>query len=66
MDKQGELAISFIQIGNDPEATQFLKFLNDELQSAGAKFDIVNIISLDAIEAEDLTLKEVLLKAITD
>jgi len=66
MDKDEELAVSFIQIGNDPEATQFLKFLDDELKDTGAKFDIVDTVTIEEIEEEDLTLKDVLLRAITD
>ena len=66
IDKDEELAISFIQIGNDKEATEFLKFLDDDLKKMGAKFDIVDTVSIEDIEDENLTLKEVLLKAITD
>jgi hypothetical protein len=64
MDRDEELAISFIQVGNDAQATRFLKILDDELQSAGAKFDLVDTITID--DMEDLSLKEVLLNAITD
>jgi uncharacterized protein with von Willebrand factor type A (vWA) domain len=64
MDRDEELAISFIQVGNDADATKFLKVLDDELQSAGAKFDIVDTIAID--DMEDMTLTEVLLNAITD
>ncbi|WP_013323831.1 vWA domain-containing protein [Gloeothece verrucosa] len=64
MDKDEELAISFIQVGNDAQATQFLKALDDGLQSAGAKFDIVDTVTID--DMEDLTLTEVLLNAIND
>lgn len=64
MDKDEELAISFIQIGADTQATKFLKILDDELQSAGAKFDIVDTVTMD--DMEDMTLREVLLNAIVD
>ncbi len=64
MDRDEELAISFIQVGKDAGATQFLKALDDQLQSAGAKFDIVDTITMD--DMENLTLKEVLLNAIND
>jgi uncharacterized protein with von Willebrand factor type A (vWA) domain len=71
MERDEELAISFIQIGNEPEATGFLKRLDNELKSknesdGGAKFDIVDTITIDEIENEQLTLKEVLLNAIID
>ncbi len=64
IDKDEELAISFIQVGTDPDATKFLKILDDELQSAGAKFDIVDTITME--DMEDVTLTEVLLNAIVD
>ncbi len=64
MDRDAELAISFIQVGKDAEATKFLKVLDDELQGAGAKFDMVDTITID--DMEDLTLSEVLMNAITD
>ncbi|MGH1392765.1 MAG: vWA domain-containing protein [Trichormus sp.] len=64
MDRDEELAISFIQVGKDAQATRFLKVLDDELQSAGAKFDICDTITME--DMEDLSLSEVLLNAITD
>ncbi|MBW4424488.1 MAG: VWA domain-containing protein [Nostoc desertorum CM1-VF14] len=64
IDKDEELAISFIQVGTDPQATRFLKVLDDELQSAGAKFDICDTITME--DMEDLSLSEVLLNAIND
>jgi uncharacterized protein with von Willebrand factor type A (vWA) domain len=64
IDRDEELAISFIQVGTDETATKFLKILDDDLGRAGAKFDIVDTITMD--DMEDLTLKEVLLSAISD
>jgi uncharacterized protein with von Willebrand factor type A (vWA) domain len=64
MDKDEELAISFIQIGNDHQATRFLKALDDELEGVGAKFDIVDVVTIE--EMEEMTLTEVLLNAIAD
>ncbi|NEO50196.1 MAG: hypothetical protein F6K55_41390, partial [Moorea sp. SIO4A3] len=64
IDVDEELAISFIQIGNDLQATKFLKILDDELQNAGAKFDIVDTVTID--QMEDMTLTEVLINAIID
>ncbi|WP_427159594.1 vWA domain-containing protein [Aliinostoc sp. HNIBRCY26] len=64
MDRDEELAISFIQVGQDPQAARFLKILDDELQSAGAKFDICDTITME--DMEDMSLSEVLLNAITD
>jgi uncharacterized protein with von Willebrand factor type A (vWA) domain len=64
MDRDEELAISFIQVGTDPQATRFLKVLDDDLQGAGAKFDICDTITME--DMEDLSLSEVLLNAIND
>jgi hypothetical protein len=64
LDRDEELAISFIQVGMDVAATAFLKILDDDLGRAGAKFDIVDTITMN--DMEDLTLKEVLLNAIYD
>ncbi|MBD2385040.1 vWA domain-containing protein [Cylindrospermum sp. FACHB-282] len=64
MDRDEELAISFIQVGTDAQATRFLKVLDDELQSAGAKFDICDTVTME--DMEDMSLSEVLLNAITD
>ena len=64
MDRDEELAISFIQVGTDSQATKFLKILDDELQGAGAKFDICDTITID--DMEDYSLSEVLLNAIND
>jgi uncharacterized protein with von Willebrand factor type A (vWA) domain len=64
MERDEELGISMIQVGNDPTASQFLKALDDQLQGVGAKFDICDTITLD--DMADLTLSEVLLNAIND
>jgi uncharacterized protein with von Willebrand factor type A (vWA) domain len=64
IDRDEELAISFIQVGTDESATKFLKILDDDLGRAGAKFDIVDTITMN--DMEDLTLREVLLNAIID
>jgi iron-sulfur cluster repair protein YtfE (RIC family) len=64
MQKDEELAISLIQVGNDSTATKFLKILDDELEGAGAKFDLVDTVTMD--DMEGMTLKEILLNAIAD
>jgi uncharacterized protein with von Willebrand factor type A (vWA) domain len=64
MERDEELAISFIQVGKDAQATKFLKILDDELQGAGAKFDICDTITME--DMEDISLTEVLLNAIND
>lgn len=64
LDRDEELAISFIQIGDDSGARQFFKALDDQLQDIGAKFDICDTLTLD--EMEDMSLVEVLTNAIED
>jgi uncharacterized protein YegL len=64
MERDEELGISFIQVGSDPKVTRFLKALDDELQGIGAKFDIVDTVTID--DMEDMPLTEVLLNAIVD
>jgi len=64
MERDEELAISIIQVGSDPQATKFLKALDDQLQSVGAKFDICDTVTLE--DLEDMSLADVLMNAITD
>lgn len=49
LDKDEELAISFLQIGSDTKATKFLKTLDDDLVSKGAKFDIVDVKTVEEL-----------------
>lgn len=60
----GEFGITFLQVGRDPEATRFLKSLDDDLTSHGAKFDIVDTKTID--EVEQIGLTEVLIAALND
>ncbi|MDJ0713431.1 MAG: VWA domain-containing protein [Prochloraceae cyanobacterium] len=64
IDRDRELGISFIQVGTDVYATRFLKILDDQLQDAGAKFDIVDTITID--DMKGMTLSEVLINALID
>jgi uncharacterized protein with von Willebrand factor type A (vWA) domain len=64
MTTDEELALSFIQVGRDRNATDFLKALDDKLQGIGAAFDIVDTITVS--DMEDMTISEVLLSAISD
>jgi uncharacterized protein with von Willebrand factor type A (vWA) domain len=64
IDRDEELAISFIQVGDDPKVTEFLTALDDQLQEAGAKFDIVDTVTLKKMQG--LSLSDVLLNAIMD
>ncbi|MBW4633200.1 MAG: VWA domain-containing protein [Iphinoe sp. HA4291-MV1] len=64
MERDEELGISIIQVGSDPQSTKFLKALDDQMQSVGAKFDICDTITLD--DMEDMSLADVLMNAVTD
>ncbi len=64
MEKDEELGISFVQVGSDAQATKFLKALDDQMESIGAKFDICDTVTFD--DMEDMTLVEILTNAITD
>lgn len=64
IEKDSDLAIQFIQIGDDPGATRFLQSLDDDLQARGAKFDIVN--SLTREQAEGLSVSELIFEALND
>lgn len=59
-----QYGISFIQVGKDAHAAAFLKRLDDNLQSEGAKFDIVDTKTMD--ELENIGLTEALVAALED
>lgn len=65
IDKDEQLAIGFFQIGEDRAATSFLQFLDDELQSLGAKFDIVDTTPATSIGSPE-ELEQALIKFIND
>lgn len=55
------LSISFIQVGSDSDASDYLDYLDDELvDQLGAKFDIVDALSHVELVAEGLTFLDVL------
>lgn len=64
IDRDEELGISLIQVGRDKLATQFLVALDDQLEEAGAKFDIVDTITIE--DMKGMPLPEVLLNALFD
>lgn len=67
MDDDSQLGISFLQIGNDPGATSFLKYLDDNLVSAkGAKFDVVDTVTFADIDGGNKSFTDVLLGALDD
>lgn len=62
MEKDEDLAISFVQVGKNEDAKAYLKSLDDDLKDA--KFDIVDTVTFD--EMENMSLSDVLLNAIND
>lgn len=64
VDREDELGISFIQVGTDKDATRFFKALDDDLEGVGAKFDIVDTVTVDDMNGMPLT--DVLLNALID
>ncbi len=64
LERDEELAIQFVQIGSDPEASKFLAFLDDGLTARGAKFDIVDTTKI--ADVEDFTLAQLLDKTFAD
>ncbi|MGB3758644.1 MAG: VWA domain-containing protein [Rivularia sp. (in: cyanobacteria)] len=64
MEKDEELGISLVQVGRDAQAMKFLKALDDQMESIGAKFDICDTVTFD--DMEDMSLTEILTNAITD
>ena len=65
IDRDEQLAIGFFQIGNDPSATSFLQFIDDELPSMGAKFDIADTTPATNIGSPE-ELEQALIKFIND
>ncbi len=59
-----DLGILFIQVGDDPEATEFLERLNNGLEGDVADFDIVAVTKLD--DLEDLSTADIIKKAFTE
>lgn len=64
IERDEEIGISLIQVGKDRKATAYLKALDDQLGQAGAKFDIVDTITID--QMENMSLTEVLMNALID
>jgi len=62
VERASELGVTLVQIGNDPLATRFLKALDDDLVRTGARFDLVDTVTLEQVE--DVGLTEILLRAI--
>lgn len=56
MERDEELGVGFVQVGDDAITSGFLHMLDEDLQAAGAKFDIVHTDLLtDLTSADALT-----------
>lgn len=64
LSRDEELTFGFVQVGDDPNATNFLRSLDDDLQGKGAKFDIVDAIT--STEAAGMNVAEMLTKFVAD
>ncbi|MEL7038991.1 MAG: hypothetical protein AAFO04_25790 [Cyanobacteria bacterium J06592_8] len=64
LNRDEELGIELIQVGDDSTVTQFFKVLDRELQMAGAKYDICNTVTFE--DMEEMSLTDVLLRAIAN
>lgn len=62
LERDEEIGIQFVQVGDDAHAAKFLNDLDDNLK--GAKFDIVN--SLTREEAEGYSIEQLLYLALND
>jgi uncharacterized protein YegL len=60
----GEFGIAMLQVGKDPEATAFLKRLDDNLVKEGAKFDIVDTKTME--ELENIGLVDAIVASLED
>jgi len=64
IEDDSDLTFLFLQVGNDGGATKFLTSLDDDLQPAGAKFDIVD--KLTVAERGNMTFEELFYHAQND
>jgi len=62
LQRDEDLSITFVQIGNDAEATKYLIHLDDTL--SGAKFDIVDRVTSQ--EMQGMSFSQLVAKSILD
>ncbi|NEO25811.1 MAG: VWA domain-containing protein [Kamptonema sp. SIO4C4] len=55
LEHPAEICISFIQVGTDSQASDFLNHLDQHLEQAGVSFSFVDTVSLDKMETSSLT-----------
>lgn len=64
INHRSEIGISFLQVGNDSGAKQFLQMLDDDLEGMGAKHDIVDAKTYE--DTQNITVEDILIGALTD
>lgn len=64
LERSKEIGLSFIQVGDDPDATAFLETLDDKLHEAGAKYDICDTVTIESMA--NMSLTDVLLNAVNN
>jgi uncharacterized protein with von Willebrand factor type A (vWA) domain len=64
INSRKEVGISFLQVGNDSSAKRYLEKLDDDLESEGAKFDIVD--SKCYSDSKNMKAEDLLIAALTD
>lgn len=64
IDHDDECGISFLQVGKDVHAKEYLKRLDDHLEAEGAKFDIVNAKTVDDLET--ISLEDAMIAALDE
>lgn len=65
MESDSDLTLLFIQIGDDINAAQWLRVLDDNLKGAGAKYDIVDVKTFEDLSVYD-SFADALRSAIED
>lgn len=64
LQSDDEMAVQFIQVGKDANASKFLAFLDDELGKQGAKYDICDTVQLEDVES--FSVEQLLEKSFAD
>lgn len=64
LDSANEFSITFIQVGDDAAATKYLKKLDDDLEGQGAKYDIVDTLTVTELEGKNMA--DVIKQAISE
>lgn len=64
LNTNSEMSLTFVQVGSDSHAADYLKQLDDDLEKEGAKYDIVDTITMDDMNGKNLT--DVVMAAVTE